>query len=335
MMNESAEAQSAQKRRNILIAVAVVLVAALAGVFFYFHTADSRYAEKCKEAETVTTDVRDFLVEIDDLKGDPDGDDVKEYLDRLSKAETNLEKLAGDLKSMRVSGKNEGRNQALVEAILLEKDILTDTETVLKAPTDAKTADVIGKLKGKASELDERAAKLTFETVDFAAALKLDGLDDRLKGYVKKKEALDAQKKAEAERKAREAAEAKRKAQQKKIEDRNQTLMNTTSDVIYLATNVKRTSPSRLDIDGFFYNGTPNRVVSVDDMMLDVTLYKDGEVVYSQVFTFGKISLGGWIPSHERQGSHLWVNDNNGTTIPEDFDDFVIEAANVHWTYYR
>lgn len=111
--------------------------------------------------------------------------------------------------------------------------------------------------------------------------------------------------------------------------------MNTTSDVIYLATNVKRTSPSRLDIDGFFYNGTPNRVVSVDDMMLDVTLYKDGEVVYSQVFTFGKISLGGWIPSHDRQGSHLWVNDNNGATIPEDFDDFVIEAANVHWTYYR
>lgn len=329
------DAQAAKRKRNILIAVVVLLVAVGAGVLVYFHTADSRYAAKCQEAEKVTTDVRDFLGEIDDLKGDPDGDDVKEYLDRVDKASSNLDKLAGDLKSMRVSGKNEAKNQALVEAILLEKDILGNVQTVLKQPSDSQAGDAIRKVKESVAELDDRAGKLAFDGIDFAAAMQLDGLDGKLQGYVQKKQALDAQKKAEEERKAREAAEAKRQAIQKKLEDRNNTLMSTTSDLIYIATDIKRTSPSRLDIDGFFYNGTSNPILSVQDMMLDITLYKDGQSCFSDSFTFDGFSLNGLLMPHQKRSMHVWVNENNGMEIPESFDEFELTTDSIHWTYRR
>lgn len=209
MTNEPAKTISAQKKRNILLAIIAALVVIGAGVAFYFRAADSRYAEKCREAEQVTTDVREFLAEIDELAGDPGGDDVKEYLDRLGKASSNLETLASDLRTMRVSGKNEGRNKALIEAILVEQGILADAETVLKAPTDKETPALVAKIKDSVAELDERAQALDFEAVDFAAAMKLDGLDDRLAGYVKKKQALDAEKKAEEERKRVQPAPSK------------------------------------------------------------------------------------------------------------------------------
>lgn len=188
-------------QRNVLIVVIVMLAAVLVGVFAYFHAADSRYAEKCREAGQVTTDVREFLAEIDELAGDPEGDDVKEYLDRLGKASSNLDQLAGDLRTMRVSGKNEGRNKALIEAVLVEQGILADVETVLETPTDKETPAVLSRVKDSVAELDERAQALDFGTADFAASMKLDGLDDRLAGYVKRKQALDAEKKAEEERK--------------------------------------------------------------------------------------------------------------------------------------
>lgn len=201
-MQQGQPQMNERKKRNILLAIIAVLAIIGIGVGAYFYMADSRYAAKCQEAEKVVTDVRDFTKEIDDLKGDPEGDDVKDYLDRLGKAESNLDKLAGDLRSMRISGKNEGRNKNLVEAILTEKDILSNVKTVLKNPADKQTGDVINKVKSNVSELDDRAGQLDFGTVDFASAMQLDGLDERLKGYVQKKQALDAAKKAEEARKA-------------------------------------------------------------------------------------------------------------------------------------
>lgn len=194
-------AQEKRKKQTVLLAILAVLVVIGIGVGVYFHQMDSKFAAKCKEAETVTTDVRDFLAEIGELKGDPDGDDVKEYLDRLDKATSNLDQLASDLTAMKVSGKDEAKNKALIEAVLFEKGILDDTETVLKNPGDKRTGELTDKIRDDTKKLDDLAGNLAFETVDFPSAMQLDGLHEKLYGYVKKYRAIEAQKKSEEKRK--------------------------------------------------------------------------------------------------------------------------------------
>lgn len=194
-------AQEKRKKQTVLLAILAVLVVIGIGVGVYFHQMDSKFAAKCKEAETVTTDVRDFLAEIGELKGDPDGDDVKEYLDRLDKATSNLDQLASDLTAMKVSGKDEAKNKALIEAVLFEKGILDDTETVLKNPGDKRTGELTDKIRDDTKKLDDLAGNLAFETVDFPSAMQLDGLSEKLYGYVKKYRSIAAQREAEEMRK--------------------------------------------------------------------------------------------------------------------------------------
>ena len=193
--------QEKRKKQTVLLAILAVLVVIGIGVGVHFHQMDSQFAAKCKEAEKVTTDVRDFLAEIDELKGDPDGDDVKEYFDRLDKATSNLDQLASDLTSMRVSGKDDAKKKALVEAVLFEKGILDDTSTVIKNPGDKRTGELTDKIRDNTKKLDDLAENLTFDTVDFKSAMKLDGLSEKLYGYVKKYRSIAVQKREEEMRK--------------------------------------------------------------------------------------------------------------------------------------
>ena len=195
------QGQEKRKKKTVLLAILAVLVVIGIGVGVYFHQMDSQFAAKCKEAETVTTDVRDFLAEIDELKGDPEGDDVKDYLDRLDKAETNLDQLASNLTSIQVSGKDEAKKKALVEAVLFEKGILDDTSTVIKNPGDKRIGELTDKIRDDTKKLDDLSGNLTFDTVDFPSAMQLDALSEKLHGYVKKYRDIEAQKKEREARK--------------------------------------------------------------------------------------------------------------------------------------
>ena len=83
---------------KILGGVAIVLLLAVIGVFAYMSGAEDRYVKKAMEAEQVTMDARELVLDIKSMKGDPDSDQDKDFIERVHKAKGNLEKLSGDLK---------------------------------------------------------------------------------------------------------------------------------------------------------------------------------------------------------------------------------------------
>lgn len=192
-----------QKKRNVLIAVIVALVVIGGGIAFYFHQADSRYQAACEEAAAVLTDVQSLAKEADALPADPGSSEVKEYLDRLTKAQANLGTLADKLTDLRVGGKHEASVRALAEAINLEKEVLADAGGVLAAP-DGKDADAqLKKVHDGLVKLGDRAANFDAE---LASAVQLDGLEDALTSYTKNVRDAAAKKQQAAAKAARLAS---------------------------------------------------------------------------------------------------------------------------------
>ena len=112
---------------------------------------------------------------------------------------------------------------------------------------------------------------------------------------------------------------------------RMQDILKGTTSIEYLVTNVRRTSSTRLDFDGFFYNGTGQPLQKVDSMVLSVTLYNHGEQVYQNSYDFYNTIYLGRVMPHQRQSRSLWVTDNSSIPV---FDEYEVSAGSVHWTYW-
>ena len=110
-----------------------------------------------------------------------------------------------------------------------------------------------------------------------------------------------------------------------------QDILKGTTSIEYLVTNVRRTSSTRLDFDGFFYNGTGQPLQKVDSMVLSVTLYNHGEQVYQNSYDFYNTIYLGRVMPHQRQSRSLWVTDNSSIPV---FDEYEVSAGSVHWTYW-
>lgn len=318
---------------QILIGVIITLVAVIIGVFAFFHGADSRYLAKCQDAETIAADTKGLMQEVDGLSGNPDGDDAKDFLDRLDKAEGNLDQITGELKSMHKSSEYQDKNKKLVEVLLLEKNVLDNTESVIKDPTGKDSKQLVEQVKDQVNEINDRTDSLTIGAADFHSACDLSGLDQSLGKYIQKKEAADAAKKAEEERKAREAAAAKQAAFQKNLQERNQQrIRGASDDVLFIGTSIHKNSDSSMHINGYFFNATPNLLVSVDSMDVTLTLYKDGNEVYENTFhSDHPVQLNGLLSPYEKQGTSFDAHDANG--IFPDYDSFFVTSSSAQWTY--
>ncbi len=318
---------------QILVAVVVVLLLAAVGAFAYVHGAEDRYVGKCVNGEKAVTDVQSLLKETKDLDGDPDADATKDYLVRLGKAKENLDKLAHELKTTRTGNKYQAVNKKLVEAVVLERSILDDTETVIKAPLDKGSTDAVKRVQVNVKDLADRAGDIDIPKTDFAVSMQLNGLNDDLNAYIRKKQGIEAQKKAEAERQARAAEAARLQGIKDRQAQRVHNIINGTTNVEYIATSVRRTSSARLDLSGYFYNGTGLALSDVTSMDLTVTLYSRGEQVYQGTSVFsGNFSLGRVSP-HTKSGTQsLYITSD--TPIP-DFDEYEISSSDVEYMYWR
>ena len=316
---------------QILAVAAVLLLLAAIGVFTYVQGTEDRYVGKCVNGEKVVSDVQSLLKETKDLNGDPDADATKDYLVRLGKAKENLDKLLHELRSSRTGSKYQLVNQKLIDAVALERGMLDDVEKVIKAPLDSSSSDAVKRVQVNVKDLADRAGDISIPQTDFAASLPLNGLDDDLNAYIRKKQGLEAQKRAEAQQQA-QAAEASRLQGIKDREaQRMQDILKGTTSIEYLVTNVRRTSSTRLDFDGFFYNGTGQPLQKVDSMVLSVTLYNHGEQVYQNSYDFYNTIYLGRVMPHKRQSRSLWVTDNSSIPV---FDEYEVSAGSVHWTYW-
>ena len=318
---------------QILIGIVVALLIVAVGAFAYVRGAEDRYVAKCVKGEQVVTEVQNLLKETKDLNGDPDADATKDFVVRLDKAGENLDKLARDLKSSRTGNTYKDANQKLVEAVQLERTLIDDTKTVVNQPLEKGTDDVVKRVQANTKDLSDRAGEIQIPKTDFATAMQLGTLPDDLKAYINKKKAIEEQKRIEAERRAAEAEAARRQAIRDRQAARNQRIIDATNSVEFLATSVRRTSANRLDIDGYFYNGSYNSIQKVSSMTLNITLYNNGAQVYSDHFYFYNDMYLGSLSPKGRQNQSLWVT-TNGQSIPE-FDEFEVNSTNVHWTYWR
>jgi hypothetical protein len=317
---------------QILVAVVVVLLLAAVGAFTYVHGAEDRYVGKCVNGEKAVTDVQSLLKETKDLNGDPDADATKDYLVRLGKAKENLDKFSHELKTTRTGNKYQAVNKKLVEAVGLERSMLDDVETVIKAPLDSGSKDAVKRVQINVKELADRAGEIDIPKTDFAVSMQLNGLNDDLNAYIRKKQGLEEQKKAAAEQQARAAEASRLQGIKDRQAQRMQSIINGTTTVEYIATNVRRTSSSRLDFEGFFYNGTSTPLQKIDSMELSVSLYLHGEKVYQTTYNFyNTIYLGRLMP-HQRQSDSLWCTDSG--SIPE-FDEYEVSSSDVNYTYWR
>lgn len=336
-MMQPSQQQNNNNMIKILVGVLIALLVAGIGFFAYVNTAEDRYVAKCQEGQQVVADVQSLMQEVKGLSGDPDADETKDFLDRMDKGSKNLDKLANDLRSTRTGSKYQAANQRLVDSLDREKAILDNAHKVVKEPLGKDTAGAIKQVRQDVQELTNGAADIAIEGTDFPTAFQLSDLGDNLQGYVQKKVALDQKKAEEEARKRAEAQRAKQQAILQRENSHNQDIMNTSTDVEWLATSVTRVSGGRMNLTGFFYNGTGDPVIRVDSMVLHITLYKDGNQIYESDFNFNGTLYAGRMSPHSRQSgsSDLFVTDSSGN-IPQDFDEYRVTSGGVHWTYtYR
>ena len=163
-----------------------MLLLIAAGFFGYTQYEQHSYVKQAVYAEEVASDARDVALECKGLSGNPDSDAVKDFLARLDSVQDNLKQATDHLKTARTGSKYRTTNADLVEALILEENILEDVQRVVKDPSDKDTAATIARVKQNVEELKDRGAKLSIEKTDFVRALDLQNLDEMLNSYVKK-----------------------------------------------------------------------------------------------------------------------------------------------------
>lgn len=150
---------------KILGGLAIFLILIAAGFFAFTQYEQHAYIKQAVYAEEVASDARDVALECQGLSGNPESD---------------------ALKSARPGSKYRTANADLVEALILEENILEDVQRVVKNPSDKDTNATIARVKQNVAELKDRGTKLAIDKTDFASALDLKDLDGLLNSYAKK-----------------------------------------------------------------------------------------------------------------------------------------------------
>ncbi|WP_270529100.1 hypothetical protein [Mitsuokella jalaludinii] len=171
---------------KILGGVAIFLMVVAAGFFAFTQYEQHAYVKQAAYAEEVASDARDVALECEGLSGNPESDDAKDLLKQLDTVQSNLKETADTLKSARTGSKYRTANTDLVEALILEENILEDVQRVVKDPSGENTNVTIARVKQNVEELRDRGLKITIDKTDFASAFDLKDLDGLLSSYAKK-----------------------------------------------------------------------------------------------------------------------------------------------------
>lgn len=150
----------------------------------------------------IVGDMKTTLREITGLKGDPNSDETRIFLERLAANRDNLARLEQEVLRDRTDEKYKGQADRIISALRQEQAILQDVEFVLKNPSDAAAQDAINRVNSQVSSLISGTAGMKLNSVDLGYAFQLDDLASGLGVYISRKRALDDAKRAEDERNA-------------------------------------------------------------------------------------------------------------------------------------
>ena len=315
--------------------LAGVLVLTVAGFFFYLHQQAARFEAQCQAGEQMALEIKYMMEELKDLPGEKDNESVKDWLARLDTAKSNMDKLCNDLQGARPSSKYQQARSNLLAAAQLERELLDDVESVVKEPLEGSAQEKINSIERPVTELHDLAGTVVVGNADFATAMDMSEVKNNLAAFVGKAKEAERRRLEEEARIAQEKEKQRLADIQARQKNHNDSIMANTHKVEWLATGVRYVNSQRLDLQGFFYNGTNNPVVKIDNMCLSITLYKRGEMVYQENnFYFNSpIDFYGSVAPGTKKYNDLYVT--CPTEFPQDFDEFKITTENINWTYIR
>ena len=205
----------------------------------------------------------------------------------------------------------------------------------MKAPLSGESQEKLNSIERKAAEIQDFAGTVAIGQTDFVAAMDMSAVKDNLAAFVNNAKEAERRRLEEEARIAQEKEKQRLADIQARQKSHNDTIMANTHNVEWLANSVSYINPQRLDLYGFFYNGTNNPVVKINNMSLAVTLYKRGEIVYQEeVFAFNEpIDLYGAVAPGTKKPNNLYITSAKG--FPQDFDEFKVTTEDINWVYVR
>lgn len=318
-----------------LAILAGVLALAVGGFYFYLHQQASRFEAQCKSGEQMALEVKYMLDELKELPGERDNDTVKDWLGRMDTAKTNMDKLCDDLRGAHPSSKYQQACSNLLAAAQMERELLEDVESVVKAPLAGGAQEKLSSIEREVADLQDLAGAVAIGQTDFVTAMDMSNVKDNLTTFIGNAREAERRRLEEEARVAQEKEKQRLADIMARQKSHNDTIMANTQKVEWLATSVSYVNSQRLDLYGFFYNGTNNPVVKINNMSLAVTLYKRGEVVYQEeIFSFYEpIDLYGAVAPGTKKTNNLYITSVKG--FPQDFDEFKVTTEDINWMYVR
>ena len=335
---EPVAAGNAPKKKPLTLYLAVlagVLAIAVGGFFYYLQQQAARFESQCHEGEQMALEIKYMLDEVKNLPGEKDNEAIQEWLVRLDTAKNNVDKLVKDLEGARPGSKYQQARGNLLAAAEMERELFEDIEAVVKEPLAGDAQDKISSIEGKTIDLHDLAMAVEIGQTDFAAAMDMSTLRDNLTAFVGNAREAERRRLEQEARIAQEKEKQRLADIQARQQSYNNSVMAKTHDMVWLATGVKYVSPQRLDLSGFFYNGTNNPVTRINTMTLSITLYRRGEVVYENddFYFSAPIDMYGAVAPGTKKDNSLYVTSQ--TDFPQDFDEFRIATEDMNWTYIR
>ncbi|MCR5175676.1 MAG: hypothetical protein K6C05_02380 [Anaerovibrio sp.] len=312
-----------------LIALGAVILVVILGVIGYFYGIEDRYINKVQEADNVLAEAHTVLSEINNLDGNPESDNTKNYIHKYEDIQKRFNQVTADLKKIRTGKRYKDYNASLVSGLEMEADILNSVHEMLVNTPDnpAAPGKVTKDFSDKIISLSNMADNAHMDNFAIDQNMKLGNLPKDLDAYLIRYHAVAEQKRIEAERKARSEALLRLDNFRKSLSGQHSSLRSQARAnyrSVYYATNVT-CYDGKVMIEGEFFNGQRYTWNYVNDFHLDVTLYNQGTVVKKLSSSFGYVNVG-IIFSNNTVGHTFYIYDSsvNSKLI---FDSFEVEAA--------
>lgn len=314
------------KRTIPVIVVAVIL---LIGAFWgYSVYRDKLYAAKCEELVAVMMETQEAAKSLGTLS--PDANVSQEELaNRFADLYERAKDLESSLSGKSGSAANKEQYERMMAMVGQDKEMLQKASEILKTAGKAENKsdlETLGKLhqefEAARKEVQAALGEVKIPGQEAGQTISYQALGDNMRIYVAKKLGRSEQYLAEKMQQYQTRLQADNEALKKK------------SEVVFLTERVMKDGKDIL-IQGKFYNGTPNQVVGIGEMLVDVTLNQfDGEVTAITDFRYEDPGLARTeiAPGNAAGAIHLRLT---GKAPNEDFNNFIVRVHKIHWTIRR
>lgn len=315
-----------------LFAVVLLIVAAYFGYGKYL---EYRYDNNCSEYIAVMDNVNNTMQDVGNLSGDTTEEARQKSIDSLNADMEKLKKIneffaGGNVPEDRKVNQKKLADLTTQNITYLEKALgIINYDNMIYGPTHTRHAKEFVEICDGFSSSEKELLQFLADNEDLIIQTRSaydlfnpEGISDNIKKYCTNKLKHDKDKVAEDSKKYA----AKAKAANDELMIKN--------EVVFLTSNVIKTSNDSLDIIGAFRNGTQEIISGIQDMQVDVILKNgDEEVLSIKDYQYNAPELSGLllIPGGISQC---------GITIPADvqdkeYDNYEVNVHKIKWKVRR